>query len=40
MSHDKYFYGKKTYILLAPRHIYQKQQEATGLKVSAKLTSR
>ena len=26
MSHDKYFYGKKLKILLAPRSIYQKQK--------------
>ena len=26
MSHDKYFYEKKLYILLAPRNIYQKQK--------------
>ena len=26
MSHDKYFYGKKLYILLALHSIYQKQK--------------
>ena len=26
MSHDKYFYGKKLYVLLTPRYIYQKQK--------------
>ena len=26
MSHDKYFYGKKLYILLALHNIYQKQK--------------
>ena len=26
MSHDKYFYRKKLYILLAPHYIYQKQK--------------
>ena len=26
MSHDKYFYGKKLYILLGPHYIYQKQK--------------
>ena len=31
MSHDKYFYRKKLYILLAPCYIYQNQKTESVL---------